>query len=124
MAASLRALGPLGPWLHAPLYSQTSARGVRPAIPPTSTHLPRKGSNAIVARRRAGGPAPITCVHVAPSHSHVSPRSCSASSPPPKSTTRSRIESYAIAWYQRAEGPVFDACAQSVPFQTQVSPSL
>src|SRR5919197_6644072 len=60
-------------------------------------------------------------VQVAPSYSHVSPRSPDSQPSPPKRTIRPRVESYAMVGKKRAEGDVVnDLNIQSVPSHSHV----
>src|SRR5262249_54647515 len=78
-----------------PRTLSTGADGVPWLAPPNSATLsPLKASEANTHRTM---PKSLTCVHIEPFHSQVSPNVWSpCSSKPPKSTDRSLVLSYAI----------------------------
>src|SRR5215467_9675216 len=81
---------------HVQVDPRTLAAGsdAVPLIPPNSATLsPLKASEA---NTHGTVPKSLTCVHIEPFHSQVSPSVWSEWFKPPKSTDRSRVPSYAI----------------------------
>src|SRR4029453_7605320 len=77
-----------------PSHDQVSDIAPRTSSPPSRTMRPRAPSHAMPWYDRAEGDVPVdACVHVDPSHSHVSANSWRAyqvHTTPPNSTTRPR----------------------------------